>query len=55
MKDIRGRGLFVAIEFKEDSKFSAYDLCIKMKDNGLLTRDVHKTIIKFSPPLVINE
>lgn len=34
---------------------TAWDLCIKMMENGLLAKPTHKTIIRFAPPLVITE
>ncbi|KRX10881.1 Pyridoxal phosphate-dependent transferase [Pseudocohnilembus persalinus] len=55
IEDIRGRGLFVALQMKKDAPFSAYDLCIKMKDKGLLAKPTHQTTIRFSPPLVVNQ
>jgi ornithine--oxo-acid transaminase len=56
IKEIRGRGLFVAVEFdSEDSRYSAYDLCVLLKENGLLAKPTHKTTIRFSPPLVITD
>lgn len=33
----------------------AWDVCIKLKDNGLLSKPTHENIIRFSPPLTINE
>lgn len=39
----------------EKAKFSAWDLCLKMKENGLLAKPTHETTIRFSPPLVITE
>jgi ornithine--oxo-acid transaminase len=56
IKDIRGRGLFIAVEFEaENKKYSAYDLCVILKENGLLAKPTHKTTIRFSPPLVITD
>lgn len=53
---VRGRGLLNAIVIKPfgDGK-SAYDVCIQLKDNGLLAKQTHGDIIRFAPPLVINE
>ncbi len=36
-------------------EFDAWDLCIKLKENGLLAKPTHGDIIRFAPPLVINE
>ena len=34
---------------------SAWDVCLKMRDNGLLAKPTHDHIIRFAPPLVITE
>jgi ornithine--oxo-acid transaminase len=51
---IRGRGLLNAVEIKaqEDGR-TAWDLCVALKDNGLLAKPTHGHIIRFAPPLVI--
>ncbi len=53
---VRGKGLLNAIVIN-DSPFSttAWDLCVEMKDNGLIAKPTHGNIIRFAPPLVINE
>ena len=53
---VRGRGLLNAIVIKPfgDGK-TAYDVCLQLKDNGLLAKQTHGDIIRFAPPLVINE
>jgi len=35
--------------------YSAWDMCLRMKDKGLLAKPTHDDIIRFAPPLVINE
>lgn len=50
---VRGKGLLNAIVI--DSKHDAWDVCLKLKDNGLLAKPTHGDIIRFAPPLVINE
>lgn len=55
IKDVRGRGLFCAIEFEENSKLTAYGLCKVMMKKGLLAKTTHDTAIRFSPPLIITE
>jgi ornithine--oxo-acid transaminase len=52
---IRGRGLMNAMEVDPKAKFKAWDLCLKMRDLGLLAKPTHDNIIRFAPPLVINE
>ena len=53
---VRGKGLLNAIIINDDEKSStAWDLCVKMKMNGLLAKPTHGNIIRFAPPLVINK
>jgi ornithine--oxo-acid transaminase len=53
---VRGKGLLNAILINdtEDSS-TAWDLCVAMKNNGLLAKPTHGNIIRFAPPLVITE
>ncbi|MFY8109654.1 MAG: ornithine--oxo-acid transaminase [Bacteroidia bacterium] len=53
---VRGRGLLNAIIIKPfgDGK-TAWDVCLLLKENGLLAKQTHGDIIRFAPPLVINE
>ncbi len=55
VKLIRGKGLFNAVIIEEKDGISALDICIKLKENGLLAKPTHGNIIRFAPPLVINE
>jgi ornithine--oxo-acid transaminase len=52
---IRGKGLLNAIVIKPKNGKEAWDVCLKMRDNGLLAKPTHGHIIRFAPPLVINE
>lgn len=52
---IRGKGLLNAIVIKPKNGKEAWDVCIKMKENGLLAKPTHQHIIRFAPPLVITE
>ncbi len=56
VKLVRGRGLLnaIVINDSEDSS-TAWDICVKLKDNGLLAKPTHGNIIRFAPPLVMNE
>ena len=56
IKLVRGKGLLNAILINdtEDSS-TAWDICIKLRDNGLLAKPTHGNIIRFAPPLVMNE
>jgi len=52
---VRGKGLLNAIIIKPKNGKEAWDVCLKMKDNGLIAKPTHTHIIRFAPPLVINE
>lgn len=53
---VRGKGLLNAIVINdtEDSS-TAWDICVALKDNGLLAKPTHGNIIRFAPPLVMTE
>ena len=53
--EVRGRGLMNAVEIAETDAFTAWDFCLKLKDNGVLAKPTHGNIIRFTPPLVITE
>ncbi|MFO7614192.1 MAG: ornithine--oxo-acid transaminase [Bacteroidales bacterium] len=52
---VRGKGLLNAVVIKEKNGKSAWDVCVKMMENGLLAKPTHGHIIRFAPPLVITE
>ena len=52
---VRGKGLLNAIVIKPKNGNEAWDVCLKLRDNGLLAKPTHGDIIRFAPPLVINE
>lgn len=52
---VRGKGLFCAVVTKPVNGKDAWDLCLALKDNGLLCKPTHGDIIRFAPPLVITE
>ncbi len=52
---VRGRGLLNAIVIKPKNGKEAWDVCLKMAENGLLAKPTHGDIIRFAPPLVITE
>ncbi len=52
---VRGRGLFNAIVIKEKNGKTAWDVCLKFAEMGLLAKPTHGDIIRFAPPLVINK
>jgi ornithine--oxo-acid transaminase len=68
IKEVRGKGLLNAIEiaspspltpqrgdYKDEAANAAWEICIQMKSNGLLAKPTHGNIIRFAPPLTINE
>jgi len=52
---VRGKGLLNAIVIKPKNGKEAWDVCLKLRDNGLLAKPTHGDIIRFAPPLTINE
>lgn len=50
---VRGKGLLNAIVI--NSKYDAWEVCLRLKDNGLIAKPTHGDIIRFAPPLTINE
>jgi len=53
---VRGKGLLNAIIVNDTPDSStAWDLCVALKENGLLAKPTHGNIIRFAPPLVITE
>ncbi|KAK7071384.1 hypothetical protein SK128_014182 [Halocaridina rubra] len=50
---VRGKGLLNAIVI--NPKFDAWDVCLRLKQNGLLAKPTHGDIIRFAPPLTITE
>ena len=56
VKSVRGKGLLNAILINDTEESStAWDICMKLRDNGLLAKPTHGNIIRFAPPLVMNE
>jgi len=54
IKDIRGKGLLIGIEI-EKQKISAREVCLKLLDAGILSKETHETVIRLAPPLVITQ
>jgi ornithine--oxo-acid transaminase len=52
---VRGKGLLNAIVIEHADKNAAWDLCLTLKDNGLLAKPTHGDKIRFAPPLIINK
>ncbi|KAF0197598.1 MAG: ornithine--oxo-acid transaminase [Bacteroidetes bacterium] len=52
---VRGKGLLNAVIIRPKNGKEAWDVCVKMKENGVLAKPTHGDIIRFAPPLVITE
>ena len=53
---VRGKGLLNAVLINDTEESStAWDICMKLRDNGLLAKPTHGNIIRFAPPLVMNK
>ncbi|OIR00695.1 ornithine aminotransferase 2 [mine drainage metagenome] len=55
IKTIRGKGLLNAIVIDHANPEAAWDLCLELKENGLLAKPTHGDKIRFAPPLIINK
>ena len=51
IQDVRGRGLFIGVELNEPAR----KYCEALKEEGLLCKETHDTVIRFAPPLVITQ
>jgi len=52
---VRGKGLLNAIAVKPNNEKTAWDVCLRLKENGLIAKPTHEHIIRFTPPLIITE
>ena len=52
---VRGKGLLNAVVIKPKNGKTAWDVCLKLRDKGLLAKPTHQHITRFAPPLVINK
>ena len=55
IKTVRGKGLLNAIVINHENPNAAWDLCIELKENGLLAKPTHGDKIRFAPPLIITK
>ncbi|MBX3709615.1 MAG: ornithine--oxo-acid transaminase [Gammaproteobacteria bacterium] len=53
IKEVRGKGLLIGLEMHE--QYAAHDICLKLLKRGVLTKETHRTVIRFAPPLIITE
>ncbi len=52
---VRGKGLLNAVVIKPTNGKTAWDVCLALKENGLIAKPTHDHIIRFTPPLIITE
>lgn len=55
IKKVRGKGLLNAVVTEPKDGKTAWDICLGLKENGLIAKPTHDHIIRFTPPLVITE
>ena len=55
VREIRGKGLLNAIEINHENPDAAWEICLQLKEKGLLAKPTHGDKIRFSPPLVISK
>lgn len=56
LKTVRGKGLLNAVVINDPEQSNmAWDICVRLKENGLLAKPTHGNIIRFAPPLVMTE
>ncbi len=55
IETVRGKGLLNAVAIDASHPVSAWEICQKMKENGIIAKPTHEHIIRFTPPLVITE
>ena len=55
LKTVRGKGLLNAIVIAHPNPEAAWNLCLELKENGLLAKPTHGDKIRFAPPLIINK
>ena len=55
VEEVRGKGLLNAVVIKPKNGKTAWDVCLKLRDKGLLAKPTHQHIIRFAPPLIINK
>jgi len=55
IEQVRGKGLMNAVVIKPQKNLEGWDVCLKLKDKGLLAKPTHRHIIRFTPPCIITE
>lgn len=54
VKKVRGKGLLIGVEINVE-EISAREICLKLLEEGILSKDTHHTVIRFAPPLLIQK
>jgi ornithine--oxo-acid transaminase len=52
IREVRGKGLLIGVEV-DPARIAAQDMSLRLQDEGVLTKDVHETVVRFAPPLII--
>ncbi|HEX2826900.1 MAG TPA: ornithine--oxo-acid transaminase [Burkholderiales bacterium] len=52
VKEVRGKGLLIGVEI-DPAYASAHEVCLKLLEHGVLSKDTHETVVRLAPPLVI--
>jgi ornithine--oxo-acid transaminase len=53
IRDVRGSGLFVGLEI-DPARGSAREVCLRLMEKGILTKETHETVVRLAPPLSID-
>ncbi len=53
IREIRGRGLWIGVDF-DPARVSAREICERLKEKGVLSKETHETVVRFAPPLTIS-
>jgi len=54
VKEVRGRGLLIGVELKKEAG-GARSFCEKLQSKGILAKETHEHVIRFTPPLIVNK
>jgi len=54
IREVRGRGLWIGVDL-DPTKISAREICERLQDKGILSKETHETVVRFAPPLVIEK
>ena len=54
IRETRGRGLWIGVDF-DPAKVSAREVCERLQEKGILSKETHETVVRFAPPLIITK